>query len=164
MRSGRACVGLIVVCAAGAVLGGAAGLRGPLHWGAGGSGLVLGIALVLSSLRAPRRRAAAKAAVPPPQQWVEWQQTAVPRIGTILMDKYGFITQGELDRALEIQKGSSQRLGEILVGMGVLSERDLEMALDYQRSLQRKSWQQANPATPPGGRPPANSRARNPIR
>jgi hypothetical protein len=163
MRRSRACVGLIVVCAAGAVLGGAGGLRGLVLWGSGGSGLLLGVLLVLSSLRAPRPRprTGASAAAPPPQQWVDWQQTAVPRIGTILIDKYGFITPGELERALEVQKGSSQRLGEILVGMGVLSPRDLEMALDYQRSLQRRSWRQTD-VTPPPGRSP-NLRARRPA-
>jgi hypothetical protein len=161
MRRGRACVGLIMVCAAGAVLGGASGLRGLVLWGSGGSGLLLGVLLVLSSLRAPRRRTGASATAPPPQQWMDWQQTAVPRIGTILIDKYGFITPGELERALEVQKGSPQRLGEILVGMGVLSPRDLEMALDYQRSLQRRSWRQTDPTPPPGRSP--NLRARRPA-
>ncbi len=163
MRRGRAFAGLILVCLSGATLGGAVGLRGPLLWGIGGLALLVGIGLVLSSLRAPRQAATLPPAAHPPQQWTEWQQTAVPRIGTILMDKYGLITPGELERALEAQKGSPRRLGEILVAMGLVSQRQLDTALDYQRSLQRRSWSPSGGASrPPGG--PTPHRARDPLR
>lgn len=163
MRRGRAFVGLVLVCSAGAALGGAVGLRGPLLWGAGGLTLLTGIGLVLSSLRAPRQSADLPPATHAPQQWVDWQQTAVPRIGTILMDKYGLITLGELERALEIQKGSPRRLGEILVAMGLINQRQLDTALDYQRSLQRRSWSPSTGAQVPPGRP-LTPRARDPLR
>ena len=52
-------------------------------------------------------------------------------IGQVLMES-GMITIDDLNEAIEIQKSSSQRLGEILIGMGAITEEELQMALDFQ--------------------------------
>ncbi len=52
-------------------------------------------------------------------------------IGQVLMES-GMITIDDLTEAIEIQKSSSQRLGEILIGMGAITEEELQMALDFQ--------------------------------
>jgi len=52
-------------------------------------------------------------------------------IGEILLKK-GLISQGQLEEALEAQKGTAKKLGELLIERGHLSLRDLVSALAEQ--------------------------------
>ncbi len=53
------------------------------------------------------------------------------RLGTVLM-RTGFITQDQLNRALEIQKETLQRLGFILTHYGIISAESLREAIQLQ--------------------------------
>lgn len=53
------------------------------------------------------------------------------RLGTVLM-RTGFITQDQLNRALEIQKETLQRLGFILTHYGIISQDSLREAIQLQ--------------------------------
>ena len=44
----------------------------------------------------------------------------------------GMITIDDLNEAIEIQKSSSQRMGEILIQMGSITEEELQLALEFQ--------------------------------
>jgi type IV pilus assembly protein PilB len=55
-------------------------------------------------------------------------------IGSILLD-VELVIQEDIDRALEIQKQTGQRLGEILVNLGVVSDDDIRWALAEQLNL-----------------------------
>jgi predicted transcriptional regulator len=53
------------------------------------------------------------------------------QIGQILMES-GMINLDDLNEALEIQKSSPQKLGEILVSMGSITPEELEMIIEFQ--------------------------------
>ncbi|UCB44652.1 MAG: hypothetical protein JSV25_10565 [Spirochaetota bacterium] len=53
------------------------------------------------------------------------------QIGQMLMES-GMIDLDDLNEALEIQKSSPQKLGEILVNMGTITPEELEMILEFQ--------------------------------
>lgn len=53
------------------------------------------------------------------------------RLGTVLM-RTGFLTQDQLNRALEIQKETLQRLGFILTHYGIISQESLKEAIQLQ--------------------------------
>ncbi|HZQ93139.1 MAG TPA: type II secretion system ATPase GspE [Terriglobales bacterium] len=55
-------------------------------------------------------------------------------LGEILSES-GKVTAADLERALELQQGSRDRLGKLLVDLGVLAERDLLAALSEQLDL-----------------------------
>lgn len=52
-------------------------------------------------------------------------------VGQALMES-GIITLDELNEALEIQKSSGQRLGDVLIGLGTITQEDLDMVLEFQ--------------------------------
>jgi len=56
------------------------------------------------------------------------------RLGEILV-KSGLITQDQLTKALELRKGTSRPLGEILVELGLVSEADVVVALSKQLGI-----------------------------
>ena len=56
------------------------------------------------------------------------------RVGEILM-KGGLLTQEQLLKALEVQRGTTKRLGEVLVELGLITEPDLAYALSQQLGL-----------------------------
>jgi len=66
-------------------------------------------------------------------------------IGELLVYRYRIITREQRDAALAQQRepGEHHRLGEVLVQMGLVTEGDLQEALDYQRD-QRDPWAQAH--------------------
>lgn len=57
--------------------------------------------------------------------------TQKSRLGSLLIRK-GLLTQAQLDTALQVQLKTQQRLGEVLVEQGLLSERQLQKALKKQ--------------------------------
>ena len=56
------------------------------------------------------------------------------RLGEILI-KGGLISQDQLAKALEIQRGTSKRIGEVLVELGLTTERDIAGALSKQLGI-----------------------------
>jgi len=54
-----------------------------------------------------------------------------PKLGEILM-KSGLVTQEQLEKALEVQRGTTKRLGEILIETGLVQEMDIAAALSKQ--------------------------------
>jgi type IV pilus assembly protein PilB len=44
----------------------------------------------------------------------------------------GMITIDELNEAIEVQKSSGQKLGDVLISLGIITQEELEMALDFQ--------------------------------
>ncbi len=52
-------------------------------------------------------------------------------LGQILMES-GMVTIDDINEALEIQKSTSEKLGEILIGMEVITPEELEMVLEFQ--------------------------------
>jgi general secretion pathway protein E len=57
-----------------------------------------------------------------------------PALAEILIDK-GRLEASQLDRALRLQEGSGERLGSLLVKLGLVSERDVAEALAQQLSV-----------------------------
>lgn len=55
-------------------------------------------------------------------------------IGSILLD-VELVTQEDIERALELQKQTGQRLGEVLVSLGLVSDDDIRWALAEQLNL-----------------------------
>ncbi len=53
------------------------------------------------------------------------------QVGEMLMES-GMIDLDDLNEALEIQKSSPQKLGDILIGMGTITPEELEMILEFQ--------------------------------
>jgi type IV pilus assembly protein PilB len=52
-------------------------------------------------------------------------------LGQVLMES-GMITIDELNEAIEIQKSSGQKLGDILISLEVINPEELQMALEFQ--------------------------------
>ena len=61
-------------------------------------------------------------------------QSAGRLLGTILLDG-SFVSPDHLGKAIEQQRKTSAQLGSILVGMGAISEADLEAVLSVQREF-----------------------------
>ena len=53
-------------------------------------------------------------------------------LGELLVN-HGLVTDPQLAKALEEQKGSAKRLGEILIDAGVITREQLEEMLEHQR-------------------------------
>lgn len=56
------------------------------------------------------------------------------KLGDILIDS-GLLTQENLEKALEQQQASGKKLGSVIVEMGLLSEEDIMQALEYQTRI-----------------------------
>ncbi|MFE8069678.1 pilus assembly protein PilB [Marinobacteraceae bacterium S3BR75-40.1] len=63
---------------------------------------------------------------------VHAQQLEKSRLGRLLVNR-GYITEGQLQEALSIQRSKGERLGEILIASGVISARDLKRTLKHQQ-------------------------------
>ncbi len=67
-----------------------------------------------------------------------WDPAAAPRLGEMLVGR-GLISKADLDGALEQQKGTTRRLGQVLVDMGYVTYAQVAEALEEQ--LSRRAWQ-----------------------
>ncbi|HHT9121631.1 MAG TPA: GspE/PulE family protein [Candidatus Wunengus sp. YC63] len=65
-------------------------------------------------------------------------QITVNNIGDVLVE-IGKVTRADLDRALEVQRQTGQKLGRILIDLGTVSEEDLRQA--YGKLLQIPIWE-----------------------
>ena len=45
----------------------------------------------------------------------------------------GLVNIDDIDEALEIQKSTGQMLGEILINLNILTQEELQIALDFQK-------------------------------
>ena len=57
-----------------------------------------------------------------------------PKLGEILT-KAGLVTKEQLEKALEIQRGTTKRLGEVLVELGLVTELDIASSLSKQLGI-----------------------------
>ncbi len=69
------------------------------------------------------------------------------RLGEMLIERK-LITQDDLDRALEIQKERGEKIGKVLVDLGFVAHRDVLAALSDQLSIPLVSVQEAPAASP----------------
>ena len=58
-------------------------------------------------------------------------------LGNVLIDM-GFLTQGDLTRALQERESLEMLMGKLLVARGLISERQLQKALEVQGGLRHK--------------------------
>lgn len=65
-------------------------------------------------------------------------QTLIKNIGEALLE-IGKVNRADLDRALEVQRQTKQKLGRIFIDLGTVSEEDLRLA--YSRLLQIPVWE-----------------------
>jgi type IV pilus assembly protein PilB len=56
------------------------------------------------------------------------------KLGQILL-KAGLVTQEQLNKALEVQRGTTKRIGEVLVEIGLITEMDIASALSKQLGI-----------------------------
>lgn len=132
---GRVIVGLMLAATGGLALGHAwTEDKHPLWW-VGGISMFVGVLLTLSGLYARSR---------PPQVELEpvsgeaeprGPDPVVPLLGALLVYKYRVVSHQQLKRALESQRGTKKRLGDILVEMEMVTRSQLREALEYQRSV-----------------------------
>src|SRR5262245_4614309 len=69
------------------------------------------------------------------------------KLGEILIDR-NLITQEDLERALELQKERGDKLGKILVDMGFIAQRDVLAALSDQLGVPLVTIEGPPPSTP----------------
>ncbi len=134
---GRVAVGLMLATVGGVAFGYAWTAEETPLWWVGAISLLTGALLVLSGFYA-RSYPSGLDATTPTEESKEEVERLVPLLGALLLYKYRWITQQQLNQALNKQKEEGEgkrRLGEILVDMGALTTQQLEEALQYQKSL-----------------------------
>jgi hypothetical protein len=144
----RVWIGLALAIWSGAVLAAAWGGTDRRLWWSGGLLLLGAGLLVVSGLRGrgePRGKRPPPAYLPPPLV----SQATTPLLGQLLVHKYGLIKERELLIALEQQRGTRRRLGQILVEMGCISESELAMVLSHQE-VREDQWRDYWTSRKPG--------------
>jgi hypothetical protein len=68
-----------------------------------------------------------------PESSAKWDPSAAPRLGEMLVS-YGLISEADLERALERQAGSEKRLGQVLVEMEFVTHAQVAQVLEEQLS------------------------------
>ena len=96
-------------------------------WTTGSLVLVLGVLTTVAALLKPRRRAVE------PEASAEWNEAAAPPLGQMLLS-YGVVSEEDLAGALEVQKTSKKRLGQVLVEMELVTEGQMVAVLEGQLS------------------------------
>ncbi len=135
---GRIVVGLLLATVGGVAFGYAWTAEDTPLWWVGAISLLTGALLVLSGLYARSYPSGLDESSAAPEESAEEVERLVPLLGALLLYKYHWITQQQLNQALRQQReeGEGKRLlGEILVSMGALTAQQLEEALKYQQSL-----------------------------
>ncbi len=135
---GRVVVGLALATVGGVAFGHAWTQEDAPLWWIGAISLVTGALLALSGFYARSRPPGVAADVVVRAEPVGDREPLVPLLGAILVYKYRWITQQQLNYALERQRTEGPgrpRLGEILLDIGALSPSQLDQALEHQRTL-----------------------------
>ncbi len=137
----RVAMGLCLAAVSGLAFGHAwTDARGPLWW-VGAMTLLTGVLMALSGFYARSRPPAAAPELVSLEESLRKQEPVVPLLGALLVYKYRYVTQHQLNEALETQRREApkrRRLGEILMGMGALTASELDEALEHQRSIARE--------------------------
>jgi len=63
------------------------------------------------------------------------------KLGELLVD-YNYITENQLERALQVNKESDKKIGEILVDLDFIAEEDLIQVLEFQRGIPHANLEQ----------------------
>jgi hypothetical protein len=138
---GRVVVGLTLATVGGVGFGHAWTREDTPLWWVGAISLLTGTLLALSGLYARSRPPGSTPDVVVRTGLTDDHEPVVPLLGAILVYKYQWITQQQLNQALERQRREGPgrpRLGEILLDMGALSPSRLEQALEHQQTLLRQ--------------------------
>jgi len=131
---GRVVVGLGMAGTAGLAFGHAWTKEYAPMWWVGGISLCAGVLLVLSGLHARSDAIKLSAETALTTRTSPTGEPLVPLLGALLIYKYQLITHKQLADALAQQRKSKALLGQILLGMALITEAQLEAALEHQRS------------------------------
>jgi hypothetical protein len=145
---GQVVVGALLAVVAGPLFAHASTTDDAPAWWIGGTCLVTGILLVMGGLASRKKRIQRLLSSPEPSagSLPAPRDPTMPMLGALLVYKYRLITEGQLQRALEMQrkeKPNPRLLGDVLLEMGLITEAQLRKALDYQRSYSRGPGQPA---------------------
>ncbi len=127
MHLARLGTGLVLCAAAGVVIGGALAGKEAALWTIGVLALLLGALSTLAAVLRPGRPKVE------PESGTEWNAAAAPQLGEMLVS-YGLISQADLARALEEQKGTTKRLGRVLAEMELVTHAQIAEVLEEQLS------------------------------
>jgi hypothetical protein len=116
--------------------------RPPAWWYVASALLLAGIFLIASGSRGRLRPRLASDASPPAREPALERDpdVLVPMLGALIVYKYRWINEWQLERVLEgqrKQRKQRKRLGEILLEMGLVTRSQLGIALDYQTAYLR---------------------------
>jgi len=143
MSWGRLSIGLVLAGAAGVTLGYALASGNADWWWGGGTTLMAATLLILSAFYAPRQaKPAGEEAAP--RLSATGKPSAAPLLGEMLLQRT-LLNRSQLDWALAQQRGTSKRLGGILVEMRLITHADLSSVLAEQRAARdgRYLWRGA---------------------
>jgi hypothetical protein len=91
------------------------------------------LALLLGALSAAAAVAEPRRRRVEPESSTKWDPSAAPRLGEMLAS-YGLISEADLEQALERQAGSGKRLGQVLVEMELVTHAQVAQVLEEQLS------------------------------
>ena len=117
-----------------------------VFWWAGAVCLLIGGAAVVSAITgAARRRERLNLLRAAESADSEPRDPTMPMLGALLVYKYQIISEGQLQRAMELQrkhtrKGRHLLLGQVLSEMGLVTPSQLDEALEYQQSRVRAGY------------------------
>ena len=133
---GRVVLGLALAGTGGVAFGHAWTNEDTPLWWVGAITLLVGTLLVLSGVYARSHPSEVRPEVIAQEEPASAREPLIPLLGAILVYKYQFITQKQLQQALSEQMHAAprRRLGEILVLKGLLTAAQLEEALTFQHA------------------------------
>ena len=140
----RVVVGLGLAAVAGVSFGHAWTDERISMWCLGAVTLLTGVLLVLSALYARSDAVpVGRGAEPTTPAVAVPGERLVPLLGALLVYKYQLISHQQLAEAIQKQKTSKKRIGEILMEMGLITDGQLQEALEHQDSYRRRSAQES---------------------
>lgn len=134
----RVVLGLALAATAGVAFGQAWENQRTSMWGLGGVALATGVVLIVTGLRTRRPVLPLKVEEEEPERPRAEEEKLMPMLGALLVYKFQWVSEHQLAVALEKQRKTKQRLGEMLVEAGLITEAQLRKALEYQRSAVRR--------------------------
>jgi hypothetical protein len=105
------------------------------------------IAQLYHDILRDNRQGTARCLPPAPEEWdAGTHRESLPPVplGKLLLDQHK-ITRDQLRQALTLQKSTSQRLGELLIGLGFVNEQDVLAAFAQQWNIPRYDPQRTPP-------------------
>jgi hypothetical protein len=125
---GYLCLALLLFVAGGLLIGFAVYDGGAVAWAMAILVPMLGVLVMAARMLRESRPRKVK-----PESSVEWREAAAPPLGQMLVN-YGLMTEADLTKALERQKGDKKRLGKVLVEMGLVTHAQVAEVLEEQVS------------------------------